>query len=386
MNAAIARRTVASPSTAGPAGGAVAFLVAGAVAVWLWGSTLLVLRATEVVVFIVAFSGLHVLSGRLGLISVGHGAFMGVGAVVAAHAIDDASLPYLLAPLAGAVGGAALGAVIAAPSLRLPGAYLALLTLAVAMVLPIALRRIDGPLGYRLDGDLVAPSWTGLGPGDDGRWQFALVVVGALIIMITVHGAMRGRFTRALIAVRDEPTAAAAFGIQVGRVHVIGVAVSAGLAGAAGGLSLYASPLVSGGRYPFTLSVAMFALMLGLGAARLWTSIPAAVLLVAIPEVLTRAGWARWEPIVYAVVLLVMTRVSRGRGLISLWDRGVAGATVRPVPLASTGPARSNGDAEGARPARPRTPSGNPWLLTPEPTPTDDDASTGLPTPTTWPR
>ncbi len=206
------------------------------------------------------------------------------------------------------------------PSLRLPGTYLALLTLAVAMVLPITLRWIDGPLGYRVDGDIQAPGWTGIPAGHDDAWQYLLVLIGGTVIMVAVQRATRGRFTRAMLAVRDEPTAAAAFGVDVRRTHLTGVALSAGLAGAAGGLSLYATPFVSGDQYPFSLSVAMFALMLAIGASHLWTSVPAAVILVALPEILTRSGRSIWEPIMYAAVLLVMTRLSRGRGLVSLWS------------------------------------------------------------------
>ncbi|MGB5760519.1 MAG: branched-chain amino acid ABC transporter permease [Acidimicrobiales bacterium] len=298
----------------------------GLLAVPIFGSTLTILLATEMIVFVVAFSGLHILSGRLGLISVGHGAFIGIGALAAAHGIDDLSIPYLLAPLLGAVGAAAVGLVIGVPSLRLPGTYLALLTLAVAMVLPITLRWIDGPLGYRVDGNIGAPAWTGMSADRDDTWQYLLVLIGGAAIMVAVQRATRGRFTRAMLAVRDEPTAAAAFGIDVRRTHLTGVALSAGLAGAAGGLSLYATPFVSGDQYPFSLSVAMFALMLAIGASHLWTSIPAAIILVALPEILTRSGRSIWEPIVYAAVLLVMTRLSRGRGLLSLWPtRGSKG-------------------------------------------------------------
>ena len=301
----------------------VAGMLAGAalVAIPVFGSVVFVLRATQVLVFAVALTGLHILSGRLGLISVGHGAFIGIGALAAAHAVDDVSLPYLLAPAAGAVAGAALGALVAVPSLRLPDAYLALLTLAMAMVLPIAMRWVDGPLGYRLDGDLRPPAWTGLTDADSSLWQFALVLVVGAGIVGVLHLAIRGRFTREMIAARDEPEAAGAFGVNVQRIRLTGVALSAGIAGAAGGLGLYASPLVSHAHYPFQLSVSMFALMLALGASRLWTVVPAAMILVWLPDLLTWLDRPAYESIVYALVLLVMTRVSRGQGIVSLLDR-----------------------------------------------------------------
>jgi branched-chain amino acid transport system permease protein len=300
---------------------AVAVLVAVLVGVPTLGSTVFVLRATQVLVFCVAFTGLHILSGRLGLISVGHGAFIGIGALAAAHAIDDAGLPYLLAPVAGAAAGAALGALLGVPSLRLPGAYLALLTLAIAMALPIAMRQVDGPLGYRVDGDLRPPSWTGLTDADSSLWQFVLVLVVGSALVLLLHLVVRGRFTREMIAARDEPEAAAAFGTNVHRVRLTGVILSAAMAGAAGGLGLYASPLVAASHYPFQLSVSMFALMLALGASRMWTIVPAAIILILLPDLLTWLGRPAYEPILYALMLLVMTRVSRGRGIVSLLDR-----------------------------------------------------------------
>ena len=333
-------------------------LLAVLVGVPTLGSTVFVLRATQVLVFCVAFTGLHVLSGRLGLISVGHGAFIGLGALAAAHAIDDAGLPYLLAPAAGAAAGAALGALLGVPSLRLPGAYLALLTLAMAMALPIAMRQIDGPLGYRVDGDLRPPAWTGLGATDSGTWQFVLVLLVGAALVAALQLLIRGRFTRAMIAARDDPTAAAAFGINVHRVRLAGVALSAAMAGAAGGLGLYPSPLVSHSHYPFQLSVSMFALMLALGASRLWTIVPAAIMLVLLPDLLTWLERPAYEPIVYASMLLLMTRISRGRGVVTLLDRFRAS----PHPHGSI-------DDEHDPTARGDVtePDRNPFLLTPEP-------------------
>ncbi|MGI9616690.1 MAG: branched-chain amino acid ABC transporter permease [Acidimicrobiales bacterium] len=318
------------------------------------GSVVFVLRATQVLVFCVAFTGLHILSGRLGLISVGHGAFIGIGALVAAHAIDDVGVPYLLAPLAGAVGGAALGALLGVPSLRLPGAYLALLTLAMAMALPIAMRQVDGPLGYRVDGDIRPPAWTGLTEAETSLWQFALVLVVGAALVGLLHLVIRGRFTREMIAARDEPAAAAAFGVNVHRVRLTGVVLSAAMAGAAGGLLLYASPLVSASHYPFQLSVSMFALMLALGASRMWTAVPAAVILVLLPDLLTWLDRAAYESIIYAIVLLTMTRVSRGRGLVSLLDR------YRTSPVAP-GMAQTASTDLGAGTATPQTASNEIW-------------------------
>lgn len=291
------------------------------------GSPVFVLHATEIFVFMVAFAGLHVLTGRLGLISIGHGAFMGIGALGAAHAVDDLGLPYLITPLASAAAAAAFGALIAVPSLRLPGAYLALLTVAVAMALPILMIRIDGPLGVRVGEDLLPPAWTGLDEHREEVWQYGLVVVGAALALGLAAVVLNGRFGRSLIAVRDEPIAAAAFGINVARTQVLGVAFACALAGFAGGLLVFATPYVAGDRYTFELSLFMYALTVGFGAQRLWMSVPAATVLIMLPQLLVNIGWAPYQSVIYGLLLLVATRVSGSSGLSDVVRRQLSPST-----------------------------------------------------------
>ncbi|MDA3038707.1 MAG: branched-chain amino acid ABC transporter permease [Actinomycetota bacterium] len=292
-----------------------------------FGSPVFVLHATEIFVFMVAFAGLHVLTGRLGLISIGHGAFMGIGALASAHAVLDLGLPYLVTPLASAIAAAAFGALIAVPSLRLPGAYLALLTVAMAMALPILMIRIDGPLGVRIGEDLLPPTWTGLDEYQEEIWQYGLVVVGAAMVLGLASLILNGRFGRSLIAVRDEPIAAAAFGINVARTQVLGVAFACGLAGFAGGLLVFATPYVAGDRYTFELSLFMYALTIGFGAQRLWMSIPAALVLIMLPQLLIRFGWAPYQSVVYGLLLLVATRLAGSGEFVEVLRRRLKGAS-----------------------------------------------------------
>ncbi len=287
----------------------------------IFGSAVNVHHATEIFVFMVAFAGLHVLTGRLGLISIGHGAFMGIGALAAAHAIQDLGFPYLLAPLASAAAAAFFGALIAVPSLRLPGAYLALLTVAVAIALPIMMIRIDGPLGVNVGESLLPPAWTGLDPYSEEIWQYGLVVIGAALALGITTLVLNGRFGRSLVAVRDEPTAAAAFGVHVARTQVLGVAFACALAGFAGGLLVFATPYVAGERYTFELSLFMYALTVGLGSQRLWMSIAAAIVLIMLPKVLAVVGWAAYQSVIYGVLLLLATRVTGSSGLSGVLRR-----------------------------------------------------------------
>ena len=130
-----------------------------------------------------AFAGLVLLTHYLGLLSLGQGALVGVGAYAALHAVNDFGVPVLWMPLAGLIAGSVVGAIIAIPSLRLPKAYLALLTLSMAVAWPIILKQLDGNLPVTLDGSFVAPSWTGIPENDEHIWEFFLVVAYASLMI-----------------------------------------------------------------------------------------------------------------------------------------------------------------------------------------------------------
>ncbi len=169
---------------------------------------------TNATALTLAFAGLVVLTHYLGLLSLGQGALVGVGAYAALHAVNDLGAPVLWMPLAGLLAGTLIGAIVAIPSLRLPKAYLALLTLSMAVAYPIILRQVDGNLPVTLDGAFVAPSWTGIPENDEHIWEFFLVAAYASITIFLVQGLLRGPVGRAFIASRDEPEAARAFGIH----------------------------------------------------------------------------------------------------------------------------------------------------------------------------
>ena len=275
---------------------------------------------TQLAAFCLTFAGLWLLTHRMGLLSVGHGALTGLGAYAALHAVNDFGLPLMLMPLAGFVAGCAVGALLGVPALRLPKAYLALLTLSAAVAFPIVLRQLDGPLPVTLDGEFVPPGWTGIAPNDEHIWEFWTVVVWVVVAFWLLHRLLSGPIGRALIATRDEPTGAAAFGVSVYRLRLAGVSLSSGLAGLAGGLMLVPVNFNDQSLYPEELSIKLFALTVAfgstaIGGSRLIMTVPAAAVLVLLPVWLvdrpgwvTQGGWIGFlksEFFLYALLLLV---------------------------------------------------------------------------------
>lgn len=329
-------RSASAPWTALLTAASLTLITALAVIVPLQASSTFVTDITQLAAFCLVFAGLWLLTHRMGLLSVGHGALTGVGAYAALHAVNDFGLPPMLMPLAGFAAGCAVGALLGIPALRLPKAYLALLTLSAAVAFPIVLRQLDGPLPVTLDSEFIPPAWTGIAPNDEHMWEFWIVAVWVAFAFWLLHGLLTGPIGRALVATRDEPTAAETFGVSVYRLRLAGVSLSSGLAGLAGGLMLVPVNFNDQSLYPEELSIKLFALTIAfgstaIGGSRLITTVPAATVLVLLPVWLVdRPGWVvqggwigflKSEFFLYALLLLVAAYArSRRARAVRIYD------------------------------------------------------------------
>ena len=200
-------------------------------------------------IYTVAVMGLNIVTGYAGQISIGQAAFMGVGAYTAAVVVRDLAVPLmgfelipfwfalLLLPLSGFVAAAA-GAFVGLPSLRLKHLYLAIATLAFQIIFTWTVGHTPW---LRQGGSIRVPRVDFFGLEVSGSstigpffYYFALVVV--IIMAIAMRNLLRGKFGRALIAVRDNDRAADAMGINPGRAKVMAFAVAGFYAGVAGAL------------------------------------------------------------------------------------------------------------------------------------------------------
>ena len=234
-------------------------------------------------------AGLTVLTGLNGQLSLGHGALMATGAYTVAltqERLAGKGQWTLLVAVLAAVGVATVaGAVVGLAAARLRGPYLAGLTLAVAVLVPAITSTFDRT--FNSDQGLsvyVDPPPLALGatfPYE--RWQAWLAWAGALLTMLLLATLVRGRFGRALRAVRDDEAAARIAGVNVARTQVLAFVVSAACAGLGGALFAVLSQSVSPGAFPLSLSLFLvMAIVIG-GLGSLAGAVWGAVLLVALP-------------------------------------------------------------------------------------------------------
>jgi branched-chain amino acid transport system permease protein len=205
-------------------------------------------------VYAIALLGLNVLTGITGQISLGHGAFMALGAYTTAIlSVSHGVNALLTIPLGGLVAGV-VGFLFGFPALRLAGVYLALATFGLAVVAPSLARRFDtftgGQAGMLLD--LPTSPTARLTPED---WLFYLTWAIAAVLFAAMVLFLRGKRGRALRAIRENELAATSSGISLARYKTLAFGVAAFYAGVAGSIFAILNSFVNPLAFPVDLSI-----------------------------------------------------------------------------------------------------------------------------------
>jgi branched-chain amino acid transport system permease protein len=191
-----------------------------------------------------AAMGLNLLTGYNGQVSIGHGAFFGLGMYTTAILMDSHDWPFLPTMFVAAAIAFVVGVLVGFPALRVKGLYLALVTLGLAALFPQLTNRFvphdlcptcgTSQVGELARVKLLPPSWTPTFIGHPDQWAYYATLTIAVVGIVVLALLVRSRFGRALIAVRDHEAAAETVGINVARVKVLAFATSAVYAGVAG--------------------------------------------------------------------------------------------------------------------------------------------------------
>jgi branched-chain amino acid transport system permease protein len=205
-------------------------------------------------VYAIALLGLNVLTGFTGQISLGHGAFMALGAYTTAilsvtHGVDA----YLTIPLGGLVAGV-VGFLFGFPALRLAGVYLALATFGLAIVVPSLARRFDEFTGGQAGMLLELPT-SPTGRLSPETWLYYLTWAIAVVLFAAAILLLRGKTGRAFRAIRENELAAVSSGISLARYKTLAFGISAFYAGVAGSIFAILNSFVNPLAFPIDLSI-----------------------------------------------------------------------------------------------------------------------------------
>lgn len=265
--------------------------VAGAVLLLLLSHVLTAYDNTELAEvgwYAIAIAGLSLLTGVSGQISLGHGAFMAVGAYAAGVMMEHFDLPLIVPILVGIAAAGIVGGAVGVPATRLRGPYLAGVTLALAL----AVQDLPEKFASVFNGDqgvIVNPPTPPNGVSAD-QWLAWITLFAAVVTMVLLANLLRSRFGRSLKAVRDDEVAAQAAGLNPARLRVLAFATSAAVAGLAGAMSALWAGIVSPDSFSLILSIQLLAGMVIGGSGSLLGAWWGALALVYIPQWTTSAS------------------------------------------------------------------------------------------------
>lgn len=284
---------------------------------------------------VITIAGLALLFGHAGQVSLGHAAFVGIGAYACGFLTAKAGWPWPLAVAAAVAIASAGGLALAVPTLRLRGHYLAMATLGFSVITSIAFVEAKAVTGGN-DGLSGIPLPT-FGPVvvDPATANYLLVWGVAVVVLVLAAGVARGRPGRAMTALHGSEMGAVACGIDPVRVKVTAFTVSAALAGLSGALYALTVGFVSPTSFALETSIILLAMVVLGGTRSLMGPVAAAVLLTlltyidaVVPGLSSGAVTflQDWKGDIYGVVIVVvMLFAPSGLAGIARAVRGRAG-------------------------------------------------------------
>ena len=233
----------------------------------------------------IAAIGLNILVGYTGQISLGHGAFFGVGAYAGAILATDVGVPFWLAVPAAGFVAALIGMVFGIPSGRLKGLYLTIATLAGQFIIEYLLVHWESLTKGTMGIILPLPVLFGIEVGTDISFFF-VIYVSLILMTLVATNIVRTRYGRAFIAIRDNDRAAEGMGIPIFRYKLLSFGISSFYAGFAGALWAYYMTSITAEPFTLGLSVEYLAMVIIGGLGSIPGAIFGATFIISLNEVL----------------------------------------------------------------------------------------------------
>ena len=282
-------------------------------------------QLTFILIYGIVGLGLMLLAGFTGLFSIGHAAFLGVGAYTqAVLAAQGWPFPFSLG--AAALLSAAVGAVVGLPALRVKGIYLGIATLSFGFIVEEVLARWESVTGGNSGMPVGAPKmfgWT----ADTGPSFYFLCLVLAVACTLAVLNLLRSPTGRAFVAIRDSEVSAQGMGIHLARTKTLSFALSAALAGIGGALYAHAIRFLSPDQFNILQSIDLLLMVVIGGLGSVHGAFLGAAFLIGMPQAISAfkdllpeaIGQAPGlKSVVYGVVLILFV-LFEPLGLYGRW-------------------------------------------------------------------
>ncbi len=263
---------------------------------------------------------LNLVTGCAGQLSLGHAAFMGIGAYTAAIVTLSWDVPFVFALMSGSVSAAFFGLLLGLPTLRLRGDYLAIATLGFGEIIRVAILNLEitgGAFGLR---------------GIPKETNLPIAFTSAVAVCLASKRLTKSRFGRALTAIREDEVAARAVGINSTFYKVSAFVISASCAGIAGGLFAHWFRYLNPSSFAFAESIEVLSMVVLGGIGSPEGSVMGALVLTFVPEFLRGLSSfvSQYRMLFYGALLVIMMLI-RPQGLVS------ADASLKGLHLADIG-------------------------------------------------
>ena len=278
-----------------------------------------------VLIYSIIGLGLMLLAGYTGQVSIGHAAFLGVGAYTQAF-LTNAGWPFPLALAVATVLSAAVGVVVGTPALRVKGIYLGIATLAFGFIVEEVFARWESVTGGNAGMHVKSPDVFGWKLESDAEFYYLCLLL-CVLATLGVLNLLRSPTGRAFVAIRDSEISAQSMGINLAYYKGLAFAISAALAGVAGALYAHKMRFLSPEQFSLIQSVDLLLLVVVGGLGFVHGAFLGAIFLITMPQLIAIGkDWlppaigqaAGLQGVVYGVVLVAFV-LFEPMGLYGRW-------------------------------------------------------------------
>ena len=254
--------------------------------------------------------GLMLLVGYTGQISLGHAAFLAVGAYTEAL-LQAAGAPFILSICCAALFSAAVGLIVGVPALRLKGIYLAIATFAFNVIVEEIITRWESVTGGNSGKLLKAIEIFGYRLGSQESFYYLCLGLTVLSVLALIN-LLRSPTGRAFVAIRDSEVSASCMGINLARYKTMSFALSAGLTGIGGALYAHKVGFISPEQFTLIQSIELVTIVIIGGVGSLHGAVLGAAFIIMMPQGISIAkGWlpdtipqAGLQSVVFGLILI----------------------------------------------------------------------------------
>ena len=267
----------------------------------------------QIGIFLIAALGLNLILGFTGQFTMGHAAFMSIGAYGSAIMTKNFNMPFPIALLAGIILSAVLAALIGYPILRLKGDYLAICTLGFGEIVKVIIQNVDYVGGAR-----------GIS-GIPGKTSFLIVFIGAALCYAILKNLIHSSKGRAIMSIREDEIAAEAMGINSTKYKMIAFVIGSSMAGLAGGLYAHFNSFIDPASFNFAKSIELITYVVLGGMGSLSGTVIGTTILIYLPEALRGLSdiFKTYRILIYAVLLVIMM-IFRPQGILGTREISVS--------------------------------------------------------------